>query len=83
MSLTEQHTDDAPASVAYRGYTIVPQPSPGHDDLWHDGYQIFKAGVEVGSRTNTESVHASRETAIDSSLDFARIEIDNLVALTE
>ena len=82
MSTTEQQSDDASVNVAYRGYTIVPQPLPGHDDLWHDGYQIFKADVQVANRTNTESVHANRETAIDSSLDFAKIEIDNLVALT-
>jgi len=71
------------SNVEYRGYVIAAQPTQGHDDLWHDGYQIFKAGVEIASRHDTESAHTSRDTALDSSLDFARIEIDNLVALTE
>lgn len=75
--------NDQNGNVEYRGYVIVAQPTQGHDDLWHDGYQIFKAGTQVASRNNTESAHSSRETARDSSLDFAKIEIDNLVALTE
>lgn len=74
------HTSD---SVEYRGYVIVPKPLQGHDDLWHDGYQILKAGVSVSSRTNTESAHTTRNTAVDSSVEFAKIEVDNLVALSE
>jgi len=78
-----RETDDQNGNVAYRGYVIVALPTQGHDDLWHDGYQILKAGAQVASRTNTESAHTSRDTALDSSLEFAKIEIDNLVALTE
>ncbi|WP_211466503.1 hypothetical protein [Collimonas silvisoli] len=70
-------------NVEYRGYVIVAKPVQGHDDLWHDGYQILKAGASVSSRTNTESAHASANTAYDSSVEFAKIEVDNLVALTE
>ncbi|AMP10969.1 hypothetical protein CAter282_3272 [Collimonas arenae] len=76
-------SDQTSGSVEYRGYVIVPQPVQGHDDLWHDGYQILKAGASVSSRTNTESVHTTRGTAIDSSVEFAKIEVDNLAALTE
>ncbi|KAF3999112.1 hypothetical protein [Glaciimonas immobilis] len=67
----------------YKGYTIVSQPTQGHDDLWHDGYQIIKGDTEIASRLNTESIHTTRDAARDSSLDFARIEVDNLVALDE
>lgn len=70
-------------SVEYRGYVIKPKPIQGHDDLWHDGYQILKDGIIVSSRANTESAHGSRNTAYDSSVEFAKIEVDNLVALTE
>ncbi|MFJ2988526.1 hypothetical protein ACIPF8_11710 [Collimonas sp. NPDC087041] len=76
-------SDQASSSVEYRGYVIVPQPVQGHDDLWHDGYQILKAGASVSSRTNTESAHATRSTALDSSVEFAKIEVDNLVAVSE
>lgn len=70
-------------NIRYRGYVIVPKPGKGHDDLWHDGYQILKAGANVSSRTNTESAHTSLSTAYDSSVEFARIEVDNLVAMSE
>jgi hypothetical protein len=76
-------SDQTSQNVEYRGYVIVPKPVPGHDDLWHDGYRILKAGTSVSSRTNTESAHISRNTACDSSVEFAKIEIDNLLALTE
>jgi len=75
--------DQTKQNVEYRGYVIVPKPVQGHDDLWHDGYQILKAGAGVSSRTNTESAHTSEDTAYDSSVEFAKIEVDNLVALTE
>lgn len=76
-------SDQTKQNVEYRGYIIVPEPVQGHDDLWHDGYQILKAGSSVSSRTNTESAHTSLDTAYDSSVEFAKIEVDNLVALTE
>jgi hypothetical protein len=76
-------SDQTNENVEYRGYVIVPKPVQGHDDLWHDGYQILKAGSSVSSRTNTESAHTSLHTAYDSSVEFAKIEVDNLVALTE
>ena len=76
-------TDKQSENIAYRGYTIVPLPTQGHDDLWHDGYQILIAGDEVASRNNTESAHSTRDTALESSVDFAKIEVDNLIALTE
>lgn len=76
-------TNDQNENIAYRGYTIVPLPTQGHDDLWHDGYQIQLVGVQIASRNNTESAHSTRDTAFDSSVDFAKIEVDNLIALTE
>ncbi|WP_211453651.1 hypothetical protein [Collimonas antrihumi] len=76
-------SDQTKQNVEYRGYVIVPKPVQGHDDLWHDGYQILKAGASVSCRTNTESAHNSVDTAYDSSVEFAKIEVDNLVALTE
>ena len=75
--------DNQNENIDYRGYTIVPLPTQGHDDLWHDGYQILIAGAQVTSRNNTESAHSTRDTAFDSSVDFAKIEVDNLIALTE
>ncbi len=74
------HTSD---SVEYRGYVIVPMPLHGHDDLWYDGYQILKAGVSVSSRINTESAHTTGNTAVDSSVEFAKFEVDNLLGLSE
>ena len=76
-------SDHSNQSVEYRGYVIVPKPVQGHDDLWHDGYQILKGGASISSRTNTESAHSTLDTAYDSSVEFAKIEVDNLVALTE
>ncbi|WP_395826086.1 hypothetical protein [Collimonas sp.] len=76
--MSDQNSD----SVEYRGYLIVPKPLQAHDDLWHDGYQIWKAGVSISSRANTESAHATRTTAMDSSIEFAKIEVDNLAAMT-
>lgn len=75
--------DNQSENIAYRGYVIVPLPTQGHDDLWHDGYQILIAGAQVALRNNTESAHSTRDTALDSSIDFGRIEVDNLIALTE
>lgn len=76
-------SDQNSQNVDYRGYVIVPKPVQGHDDLWHDGYQILKGGASVSSRTNTESAHSTQNTAYDSSVEFAKIEVDNLVALAE
>ena len=39
--------DNQNENIDYRGYTIVPLPTQGHDDLWHDGYQILIAGAQV------------------------------------
>ncbi|AMP06200.1 hypothetical protein [Collimonas pratensis] len=75
-------SDQSSQNVEYRGYVITPKPVQGHDDLWHDGYQIFKGGASVSSRTNTESAHSTLHAAYDSSVEFAKIEVDNLVALT-
>ncbi|PFH08316.1 hypothetical protein BCF11_0669 [Collimonas sp. PA-H2] len=75
-------SDQSSQNVEYRGYSIVPKPVQGHDDLWHDGYQILKGDASVSSRTNTESAHSTLHAAFDSSVEFAKIEVDNLVALT-
>ncbi|NKI70468.1 hypothetical protein GN109_13650 [Collimonas pratensis] len=75
-------SDQSSQNVEYRGYVITPKPVQGHDDLWHDGYQIFKGDASVSSRTNTESAHSTLHAAYDSSVEFAKIEVDNLVALT-
>lgn len=76
-------TGNQSGNVTYRGYTIVPYPTQGHDDLWHDGYQIQISGKQIASRNNTESAHTTRDTAFDSSVEFAKIEVDNLIALLE
>ncbi|MGB7195918.1 MAG: hypothetical protein WBD81_20885 [Collimonas pratensis] len=74
-------SDQSSQNVEYRGYVITPKPVQGHDDLWHDGYQIFKGRISVSSRTNTDSHHSTLSAANDSSVELAKTEVDNLVAM--
>jgi hypothetical protein len=77
-------------TVAYRGFDIQVTASIDHDDLWDFEYQIVKAGdagsramSQVAARKRTMGQYATEAGARDAGVDVARIEIDNLVALTQ
>ncbi|MQR00048.1 hypothetical protein [Glaciimonas soli] len=76
MSQDSQQNQD----IAYRGYTISVAPvNGGRDGRWHDAYKIMKGDVLISEHSNTNIVHEDFDTAVDSSINYAKLQIDNLV----
>jgi hypothetical protein len=67
----------------YRGYRIAVIPKKDHDDLWDFDYTVTPVDGkgEPRQRSNTAGGHASEAIALQSGIEVARIEIDNLLAM--
>lgn len=78
-------TSSSPSSddSQYRGYTIAVTPRKDHDDLWDFDYTIAPVDGkgQPRQRSNTAGGHASEAIALQSGIEVARIEIDNLLAM--
>ncbi|MEO7580885.1 MAG: hypothetical protein ABIT83_25050 [Massilia sp.] len=68
----------------YRGFTLTVSPVKDNDDLWDFNYRITRAdgSGEPRSRSQSAGGHANAEIAAVAGLEVARIEVDNLLALT-
>jgi hypothetical protein len=67
----------------YRGFSIVVRPMLDHDDLWDFEYSIARPEVpHRAARSQTLGGHASADIAARAGVEVARIEIDNLLALS-
>ena len=77
-------------TVAYRGFEITVTAGVDHDDLWDFEYQIAKTGdgatqamVNSEAQTRTMGQYATEVGACDAGIEVAKIEVDNLIALTQ
>ena len=78
------------ATEEYRGFTIAVTPMKDNGDLWDFEYRITKAGeggqdgdpAAAITRSQTASGHATAEVAYLAGCKVARIEVDNLLALS-
>lgn len=66
-------------SMEYRGYQIWAKPDFGCDQLWHPGYLILKDGVCALVSKNNDSASATREDAIETSVELAKIYADKRI----
>ncbi|MBC7489762.1 MAG: hypothetical protein H7240_07090 [Glaciimonas sp.] len=78
------------SSVAYRGFEILVSAAIDHDDLWDYEYRISHADasaapskLDIAPRTRTKGQYATEAGACDAGVEVAKIEIDNLIALTQ
>ena len=78
------------ATEEYKGFTIAVTPLKDTGDLWDFEYRITKTGqggqdgdpAAAITRSQSAGGHATPEVACLSGIAVARIEIDNLLALT-
>ncbi|TCS32585.1 hypothetical protein EDC30_1219 [Paucimonas lemoignei] len=69
--------------VEYKGYTILPIAIPEGEDLYFGGYEISKDGKVVRVRKKTMPGFFYRDAALTDSIEHAKLEIENLVAMQE
>jgi hypothetical protein len=65
----------------YKGYQILPKPTE-HDGLWSGGYDILKDGRTISSRTNVYPSTFYFKAACTDSIEHAKMEIENLIAVS-
>ncbi len=72
------------ATEEYKGFTIAVTPVKDCGDLWDFTYRIARLGDPAAVLTRSQSAggHATPDTACVAGVQVARIEIDNLLALT-
>ncbi len=67
--------------VEYKGYTILPAAIPEGEDMYFGGYEISKDGKIVSVRKNIMPGFFYRDAALIDSIEHAKLEIENLVAM--
>jgi hypothetical protein len=68
-------------SIEYKGHTIFPEPVCGTEGRWFGGYKIARDGNIIRSRTNIFPGFLYCDAAHEDSIEHAKLEIDNLVAV--
>lgn len=67
--------------VEYKGYAILPMVTPEGEDMYFGGYEISKDGKVVSVRKNIMPGFFYRDVALNDSVEHAKLEIENLVAM--
>ena len=67
--------------VQYKGYAILPIAIPEGKDMYFGGYEISKNGKIVSVRKNIMPGFFYRDAALRDSVEHAKLEIENLVAM--
>ena len=67
--------------VEYKGYAILPLAVPEREDLYFGGYEISKEGKTVSARKKIMPGFFYRDVALRDSIERAKLEIENLVAM--
>lgn len=65
----------------YRGYFITPLPPVEKDGGFYGGYEIERGGLPVSRRTELFPVTQYERAALTESIEHAKLEIDNLLAM--
>lgn len=67
--------------IEYKGYVIEPIPPPEDAGRYDGGYEISKDGKIVSIRKNIFPGCFYFDAAVTESIEHAKLEIDNLVAV--
>jgi hypothetical protein len=67
--------------VEYKGYAILPMAFPEGEDMYYGGYEISKDGKIIRVRKNIRPGFFYRDAALIDSVEHAKLEIENLVAM--
>ncbi|WP_088710437.1 hypothetical protein [Noviherbaspirillum denitrificans] len=67
--------------IEYKGYAIRPIAIPEGEDMYFGGYEISKDGKLVSERKNIMPGFFYRDAALIDSVEHAKLEIENLVAM--
>ncbi|MFL6659216.1 MAG: hypothetical protein ACJ8GW_14145 [Massilia sp.] len=66
----------------YKGFAISVRAVKDCEDLWDFTYQISGPGRETSTRSQSAGGHATPAVACAAGLTVARIEVDNLLAMS-